>query len=112
MEKKLPSVFVNSGAKKIISNNRKIFYSSCDIDNNLSLKDDNIVKKKIKDISIRKKINDIFSSSKFVYKAKVLITTKEEGPIKEIIISKTPDSILTLSNKKIKYEDIIEIKML
>ena len=110
MEKKLPSVFVNKNSEKANPNNKNVFYSL----NNKNLSELNNtpqLRQTINNYAIRRKINDIFSSTRFVYKAKVLITTQEEGTIKEIIISKEKDGVLTLSNKIIKYEDIIDIKM-
>lgn len=110
MEKKLPNVYVNNSARQLKSNNKNLFYSLDQMLDNSSLSIE--PKNAIKQISVRKKISDIFSSSKFIYKIKVLIETKSEGSIKEVIISKEEDGILTLSNKKIKYEDIIDIKII
>lgn len=110
MEKKLPNVFVNSSARSIRSNNKSLFYSKncCE-----SIKPPEECSKSqniLNEYKINKKINDIFSSSNFVYKAKVLITTKSKGTIKEVLVAKDNLAVLTIDGKKISYNDIIDIK--
>lgn len=112
MEKKLPSVFVNNAAKKITSNNKSIFYSNSKFQTETILQRDSGSKKFLEELAVKKKINDIFSSSKFIYKATVLITTKNEGSKKETLVAKLPKGLLTINNKVINYSDIIDIKMI
>ena len=103
MNKKLPEIFHNTISKKIY-NNENIFYSKNeDANNDLIRKNDNNKK------NIRKLINDIFSSSDYIYKANVLITTKD-GVIENKIIGKNQKFLITMDNKTILIDDIIDIK--
>ena len=63
----------------------------------------------IRRIIIRKKINDIFSSNSFIYKAKVIITTKE-GDREVYLIHKNNDSLLTINNESIPISEVLDIK--
>ena len=99
MGKKLPEVFHNSINKKL-SNNNDIFYSKDDT---------NMVEEKKDRKNIRKKINDIFSSSDYVYKANVKITTSDNS-FETKIIGKNKNYLITLDNKIIPIEDIIDIE--
>lgn len=99
MGKKLPEVFHNSINKKL-SNNNNIFYSKDDT---------NMVEEKKDRKNIRKKINDIFSSSDYVYKANVKITTSDNSFVTKII-GKNKNYLITMDNKIIPIEDIIDIE--
>jgi len=55
-------------------------------------------------------LNDIFDSDSFVYKSIVEITLKDKTKIKEEIIAMKDTYLLTLSNKRININDIINIK--
>jgi hypothetical protein len=57
---------------------------------------------------IETKINNIFNSSNFVYKANVNILT-DKGIIKKNIISKNNGYIITLDNEKIPIDHIKDI---
>ena len=108
MNKKLPSVFANRKEKHENNNIEQYYSKEKTIDkkaNNLNNKMNN----EIKSVIIMKKINDIFYSNNFVYKAKVVITTKEGDKITDII-AKNNDSLLTLNNEVILIKDIIDIK--
>jgi len=105
MNKRLPNVFANRNAR-VESNNEEMFYSGEDNKESFSLQNDNIKK-----IMVRKKINDIFNSKKFVYKAKVVITTSE-GDKEYTLIAKNNDTLLTINNESIPINDIIDIKEL
>lgn len=105
MNKRLPNVFANRNAK-LESNNEEMYYSGEENKDSLSLKNDNI-----KMIMVRKKINDIFNSKKFVYKARVIITTNE-GDKEYTLIAKNNDSLLTINNESIPINDILDIKEL
>ncbi len=99
MNKKLPKVYVNKQEKKI-DNNKETFYSEKEKThnlNNISLESSN---EKVNEIIIKKKINDIFTSSNFIYKTKVLIKT-DEWEKEEFIIAKSNNSLLTIENKLI-----------
>lgn len=100
MDKKLPKVFQNK-IDKDLNNNNKFFYSA----NN---------KKEIeveteKPIDINKKINEIFSSPTYVYKANVEIKTKSNSYVTKII-GRNKNYLITMDNKTIPISEIIDIK--
>lgn len=100
----LPKVFRNNNTG-VIKNNVEQYYSKEDnLKANLELTNDNM-----KPIIIKKKINDIFNSSAFIYKVNVIITTID-GDKECTLIAKNNDSLLTLNNEKILISDILDIK--
>ena len=100
----LPKVFRNNNTG-VIKNNVKQYYSKEDnLKTNLELTNDNM-----KPIIIKKKINDIFNSSAFIYKVNVIITTID-GDKECTLIAKNNDNLLTLNNEKILISDILDIK--
>ncbi len=101
MSKKLPEVFHNKIEKKI-RNNDDIFYSKDNIVNEVK-------NEKKNNKNIRKIINEIFSSSDYVYKASVKITTKNEVFNKRII-GRNSKYLITMDNKTILIDDIIDIE--
>lgn len=106
MNKKLPNVFANRNTG-IIKNNKEMFYSKeQNFQNSGNLKDPNI-----RLIMIRKKINDLFNSDNFVYKARAIITTGE-GDKEYTLIAKNNDSLLTIDNKSIPINEILDIRKL
>lgn len=95
--KELPKVFQNKIDKQI-NNNRSVFYSN----NNYT--------EEVKDNrTVLQKINDIFSSPNYVYKANVEITLKDKKVTKRII-GRNKDYIITMDNDLIPVRDIIDIK--
>ncbi len=108
-KKKLPSVYVNNSAK-VINNNKSVFYSASNED--VILKNNPATNAYVSAITLRKKINDIFLSNRFVYKIKVMITTVSDGNVKETLIARAPDGLLTLSGKKYLYDEITDIKII
>lgn len=103
MNKKLPSVFVNMQDKPI-NNNQKLFYSKMS---------DRTVKKETltfeEKMKIKKRINDLFNSPRFVYKLPVSLNTTN-GNIDTIIVAKKGDNLVTLDNKLIDINSIISIE--
>ncbi len=89
----LPKVFHNNINKKF-NNNKDVFYSR-----------HNIVDTK----AIYQKINDIFSSPNYIYKANVEISLKDETIVKRII-GRNKDFLITMDNELIKISDIVDIK--
>ena len=77
-----------------------MFYSNNNIRNNVEKKDNR---------NIIQKINDIFASPNYIYKANVKITTKE-GTTSKRIIGRNKDYIITMDNNLIPIKDIIDIK--
>ena len=96
--KDLPKVFHNKINKKI-NNNSNVFYSS----NKNSSED------KSNEKNIIQKINQIFSSPNYVYKANVEITLKDKK-IEKRIIGRNRNYIITMDNDLIPIVDIIDIK--
>lgn len=103
MNKKLPNIFVNKNTG-IVKNNEEFYYGKDNINNETKIIDNNM-----KDILIRKKIDDIFNSSSFIYKARVIITTK--GNDKEYtLIGRDKNKLLTIDNETILISDVLDIK--
>ena len=106
MDKKLPKVFANKQPKQF-NNNEKVFYSK-DIksdgdDRNSKLDNVNIETK-----NIYQKINDIFSSERYVYKAEVEIKTNNDI-IKTKIIGQNKTHLITIDNQLIPITIIQDI---
>ena len=107
MGKKLPEVFHNSIDKKL-TNNEDIFYS---VKENKDIIKDNKVNKNLNvNKSIRTKINEIFASSSYVYKASVIIKTKD-NTINKRIIGRNSKYLITMDNEKIDIDSIIDIEL-
>ena len=104
MDKKLPKVFANK-IDKNITNNEKVYCSSKKSnDEELSRKS------KIDDKNIYQKINDIFSSEKYVYKANVDIKLKS-GTKTAKIIGHNNGYLITIDNELIPLSDIEDINL-
>lgn len=99
--KDLPKVFHNKIDKKI-NNNNNVFYS-CDSKNNDRLSEEKDSK------TIIQKINEIFASPNYIYKANVEITLKDKK-INKRIIGRNKNYIITMDNMLIPITDIIDIK--
>lgn len=95
--KELPKVFANKISDKI-NNTQEIFYGS-----------DRSNKKKHNSLSILKKINNIFASSRHVYKSRVLLTLKDTTEEK-VIVGKTNTHLITIDGEFIKIIDIVDIE--
>ena len=100
--KDLPKVFRNNIDKKF-NNNKNIYYSS---DDNRS---SSVPEQSNDNRTILQKINEIFSSPNYVYKANVEITLKDKKVTKRII-GRNKDFIITMDNTLIPISDIIDIK--
>ena len=90
----LPKVFHNSVNKKF-TNNKNVFYSKGN--------------KEVSEKTIYQKINDIFSSPNYIYKANVEISLKDKIVTKRII-GRNKDYLITMDNDLIKISDILDIK--
>lgn len=101
MSEKLPNVFVNVN-DNINDNNVSYYYSK---------NGKNILQKKeafSNRIKINKKIDELFNSTKFVYKLPVLITLEDEK-IDTVIVYKNKNELVTMDNRVIKVEEILDI---
>lgn len=88
-----PKVFHSSN--KAFNNNKNVYYTKSNED--------------VSSKTIYQKINDIFSSPNYIYKANVEITLKDKVVIKRII-GRNKDYLITIDNELIKIVDIIDIK--
>ncbi len=102
MDKKLPKVYVNQIDKKI-NNNKEVFYNSSRVIN-----EEKVDFKGFK-LNIHQKINQIFSSTRYVYKADVKITLKD-SVINKKIIGRNKNHLITMENDLINIDDIIDIE--
>lgn len=98
--KELPKVFKNK-INKPINNNEKVFYSN----NKAEVTKQETVDGK----NINQKINSIFSSPNYIYKANVEITLKDKV-INKRIIGRNKNYIITMDNELIPIVDILDIK--
>lgn len=98
--KDLPKVFHNN-INKEFSNNKKVFYSSN--------RNYNEMEEKTDPKNVIQKINDIFASPNYVYKANVEITLKDKKITKRII-GRNKNYIITMDNTLIPITDIVDIK--
>lgn len=101
MEKKLPKVFANK-IEKSLKNNENVYYGKNE--EKTIKKDDNS-----KSLTIYQKINRIFSSSRYVYKADVIITLKDKTITKKII-GRNKKELITMDNEIIEIKDILDIE--
>lgn len=107
MKKELPGLFANKINKKL-ENNERVAVT----------KPEEMVRKSEESISkdapilqkdIQQKIQDIFVSPKYVYKANVVITTKDKKVVKKII-GKNNQHLITIENELIPISDIVDIE--
>lgn len=112
MDKKLPGIFANKIDKKL-HNNENVYYSSSRNIEEVkeSPKKQTQLDKTIvaKPLNINQKINNIFNSNKYVYKADVNITTKE-GTVVKKIIGQNKTHLITMDNELISISDIVDIE--
>lgn len=108
MEKKLPKVFANK-IDKSLDNNKNVFYSAQgdDIDVRSSESSNNCTFES-KGQNVNQKINSIFTSPRYVYKADVDITTKE-GKVSKRIIGRNSTHLITIDNELVPITDIVDI---
>ena len=100
--KDLPKVFRNNIDKKF-TNNNSVYYSSNDVrslNTSEELKDNK---------TVLQKINEIFASPNYVYKANVEIILKDKKVTKRII-GRNKNYIITMDNMLIPVSDIVDIK--
>ena len=102
--KDLPKVY-HCNIDKKLNNNETIFYS----DNKNIEVDSKTKTNEIDSKNIVQKINSIFSSPSYVYKASVEITLKDKTITKRII-GRNKDFIITMDNDLIPIKDIMDIK--
>lgn len=104
MEKKLPNVFANKIDKKI-ENNRTVSVTKEDEAIEVSKE----LKGNVYEKNINQKIQEIFSSTKYVYKADVVITMKDKTITKKVI-GKNGNYLITIDNELIPISEIANIE--
>ena len=105
MKKKLPGVFPGK-VKKDSGNNKRVFYSS-KAKNSINNKNVEPVLKLEKDI--KQKINEIFNSPNYIYKADVEIRFNDKIVVKRIV-GRNNTHLITMENELIPINDVIDIK--
>lgn len=110
MEKKLPKVFANKIDKQL-ENNKNVFYSKSEDD---IMRTSDIVGEQVQSFGVRgeninQKINSIFSSPRYVYKADVDIVMKN-GTFSKRVVGRNSTHLITIDNELISIGDIIDIK--
>jgi len=108
MQKKLPKVFANSLGE--VHNNTTVFYSADnhDLNSDRSFEEKESVKK-LKGTTVTQKINEIFNSPYYIYKAEVDITL-DSGKVTKKIIGKNQQNLITMENEVIPIETIRDIE--
>ena len=101
MSKELPKMY-QTKINKPINSIQKV-YSSI---NNSNTEDRSY--NKYSDISIDKKINNIFNSYDYVYKADVTIVT-DEGTVSKRIVARNKNNLITIDNEFIPISVIRDI---
>ena len=104
MKKKLPEIFKNTIDKEL-DNNENVYYSAT---NKPESKINNAAKE-VKKNDIREKINKIFLSTSYIYKANVKIITKDKS-FSTKIIGRNKNYLITMDNQTIPIDSIIDIE--
>lgn len=110
MQKKLPKVFANTINE--VHNNDSVFYSADSTSLKETVEDrsseEKIDSKQLKGITVIQKINEIFSSPYYIYKAEVEITL-DDGVVTKKIIGKNQRNLITMDNELIPIDSIRDI---
>lgn len=104
MNKELPKMY-HMKINKPINSIQKVYSSINNNHNNDAIISNN---NKYSNISIDKKINNIFNSNDYVYKADVTIVTDNET-LKKRIIARNKNNIITIDNEFIPISIIRDI---
>lgn len=101
MDKKLPKVFANRIDKEL-DNNERVYVSS---------KKEEPSSVEVSGMNVNQKINTIFKSKNYIYKAEVEIK-QQTGTVVKKIIGKNGDSLITIDNELIPIHTIEDIKLI
>ena len=101
MEKELPKMY-HTKINKPINSIQKIYSSVYDKSS------DEVIDNRYSNISIDKKINNIFNSYDYVYKADVVIVT-DDGKLNKRIIARNKNNLITIDNEYIPISIIRDI---
>lgn len=111
MDKKLPKVFANP-QEKTFTNNKRVYYSkdNSSLESTIKYQDtSNELLRSTEEKNIYQKLNEIFTSERYVYKADVEIRTKE-GKLNTKLIGQNRTHVITMDNQLIPITDIEDIK--
>lgn len=108
MDKKLPGIFANKIDKPLM-NNKKVSYSARETD--VESERGNLSSKPTSGKNINQKLNAIFTSPRYVYKADVRIETKT-GSVNKKIIGQNNTHLITIDNELIPISDIVDISFI
>lgn len=106
MDKKLPGVFANKIERKA-GNNEDVYYSNKDSKENEERTVSSPIKSNGKNVN--QKINEIFTSTNYIYKADVKITLKDKT-INKRIVGRNSTHLITMENELIPLTDIVDIE--
>ena len=101
MDKKLPKVYANKIEGKA-GNNEDIYYSH-------NSNEERRVDVPLKGKNVNQKLNEIFNSANYVYKADVKLTLKE-GVVNKRIVGRNATHLITIDNELIPLTDIKDIE--
>ncbi len=108
MDKKLPKVFANK-IEKQLDNNKCVFYSSMKEEKKVGeVRSNDTNYSNLNEPNVNQKINSIFASPRYVYKADVDITTKD-GIISKRVIGRNQTHLITIDNELVPITDILDI---
>lgn len=105
MDKKLPKVFANQ-IDRPIKNNETVYYGS-DVKNDKEERGI-VSKRKIVGASIYQKINNIFNSTNYIYKADVELKINGKK-VNKRIVGKNNSHLITFDNELIAISEIEDI---
>ncbi len=101
MNKKLPKIFQNDGAR-LVTNNEKVYYSM--------YQDFPPLHEEKEEVNVLEQIQSFFRSNKYVYTKDVSIETKDR--VYETRVAKLgEDYLLTLDNDKIPLSSIVSFQI-
>ena len=102
MDKKLPKVYANKIEKKV-GNNDDVYYSHRLEDD----RNDNV--SNLDEKNVNQKLNEIFNSTNYIYKADVKLTLKDKT-VNKRIVGRNSTHLITIDNELIPISDIINIE--
>ncbi|MBS7020752.1 MAG: hypothetical protein KH135_02625 [Firmicutes bacterium] len=111
MEKKLPEVFKNKIEKKL-NNNEHVYYSSGERSDSKEEKKEpqkTSMVANLKNKTVNQKIQTIFSSPTYVYKADVEVVLKDGTRMVKKVIGKNNQHLITMDNELIAIDTIEDI---
>ena len=106
LDKKVPKVYANKIEGKA-GNNEDVYYSHGE---NLDNEDrTSSTMPKLKGKNVNQKLNEIFNSANYVYKADVKLTLKD-GIVTKRIVGRNSTHLITIDNELIPITDILDIE--